>query len=289
LKSSLIGKETAYVLVKRLFGFVYSDELYAFGTRVFHFFYGIYALFKYGDPDFFWSIAIETSTYCNRNCYYCPNSVNPLPREWMPEELFQRIIGNLRDIGYSGSVSYQTYGEPLLDERLVDLVRYSRQNLPRGVFLKVLSNGDFLTMELFESLIEAGMNEIHVTLHDMDPSAAMKRLQPLIDRHPSHIRANPIHGSRYLTNRGGAIELDVPSRIRRCFYLGTAVINRKGDMLLCCNDYFQTHVFGNVMNKSIEEIWKGTEFKRVRRQAWKGRPVLEICRRCLSVDDGFQT
>lgn len=277
-----MGNETLYGYAMRVFQFLYNDTLYMYGTRAFQILYRMYCLFKYGYADFFWSVAIEISTYCNRRCYYCPNSRYDTPREYMSEELFKKIIQNLKEVGYKGSVTYELYGEPLLDERLVDFIRYSRDNLPRGAFLKVLSNGDELTMELFERLIDAGMKEILITLHDLDPTSMMKKLQPMIDKHPSHIRLKTIHNSSYLLNRGGAIEIHGGAKIKKCFYLSCAVIDYEGNVILCCNDYLHAHKFGNVREERIEDIWKKKEFAKIRQQARKGRPALEICRQCLT-------
>jgi len=47
------------------------DLIYRIAASLFFFGYGIYCLFKYRSYDFFWIVAIEISTYCNRQCYYC--------------------------------------------------------------------------------------------------------------------------------------------------------------------------------------------------------------------------
>jgi len=55
------------------------DLIYRIAASLFFFGYGIYCLFKYRSYDFFWIVAIEISTYCNRQCYYCPNSAKVVP------------------------------------------------------------------------------------------------------------------------------------------------------------------------------------------------------------------
>jgi radical SAM protein with 4Fe4S-binding SPASM domain len=257
--------------------------LYRMAAGSFFLLYRVYCLFKYHYADFFWTVAIEISTKCNRRCYYCPNSKYGTPDEHMPDELFEKIITNLNALRYTGGVTFQFYGEPLLDERLVRFVRYTRQNVPGAMFIKVVSNGDMLTMELLERLIEAGMREISITIHDLDPAKMMERLKPMIDRHPRHIRVTSIHNSASLNNRGGAIEIENEVPMKKCTGTGILVIDHNGDELLCCSDYFHAHVMGNVNEERIEGIWKKKEFERYRGAARKGRPALEICEKCLGV------
>lgn len=257
------------------------DLVYGMAARLFYLVYGIYCVLKYGCYDFFWSVNLEISTFCNRRCYYCPNSENPTPDEYMPEELFRHIIEDLRAIDYRGAISYQFYGEPLLDPRLVGFIRYTKEHLPKAMFIKVVSNGDYLTMDLFEKLIEAGMTEINVTIHDRDPDRMAAKLAPMIEKHPGNIRVTSIHGSPALSNRGGAIKIVNERPKRRCVYSRNAVVDHEGNVLLCCNDYFYSRKFGKVTEESILDIWKKDEFRKIRKAARRGKPPIKICRDCL--------
>lgn len=260
------------------------DLFYGIAARVFYFVYGIYGLAKYRCYDLFWTVNIEISTYCNRRCYYCPNAENQTPEEFMSREVFERTIQDLRSIDYRGAITYQFYGEPLLDSRLVEFVRYTRENLPKAMFIKVISNGDYLTIDLFEQLIAAGMTEVSITIHDRDPGRMTAMLAPMIEKHPRNIRVTSIHGSRTLSNRGGAVKIVDEAPKRRCVFSRNAVVDRDGNVLLCCNDYFRAHKYGNVMEESILEIWKKADFRKARRTARRGKPVLGICRDCLFPD-----
>jgi len=199
----------------------------------------------------------------------------------MPDEVFHATIRNLKGIKYTGAVTYQFYGEPLLDSRLVDFVKYTRENLPSAMFVKVISNGDYLTEDLFERLIEAGMAEISITIHDRNPARRMERLQPLIDKHPSNIRVTSIHGHKSLSNRGGAVEIEGETAKKRCMFPRNAIVDFEGNVLLCCNDYFHANRFGNVVDESILTIWKKKDFRALRKAAKKGKPELQLCEDCL--------
>jgi radical SAM protein with 4Fe4S-binding SPASM domain len=84
-------------------------------------------------------------------------------------------------------------------------------------------------------------------------------------------------------NRGGAIPLKAVYNItRRCtwpsYYL---TINFKGDVLLCCNDYFATFPIGNVMHHSIMEVWNKTWNKSLRACLSKDASKVSLCRKCM--------
>ena len=273
-------------LLKASRALINNERLYLFAARMFLRLYRVYCLFKYGYADFFWVIAIEISTFCNRSCYYCPNSKHETPKEYMSREVFKKVIQDLREIGYTGAVTYQFFGEPLLDDRLVDFVRYAKEKLPTAMFIKVVSNGDALTMELFEKLIDAGMKEISITLHDLDPARSMERLRPMIEKHPSHIRVTSIHQQGgHLSNRGGAVEIENKIAMKSCPWTSNAIVDTKGNVLLCCSDYFYEYNFGNVMHERIDDIWKQKGFKELRKAARRGKPLAPLCKKCFGVDE----
>jgi MoaA/NifB/PqqE/SkfB family radical SAM enzyme len=60
-----------------------------------------------------------------------------------------------------------------------------------------------------------------------------------------------------------------------------AYVNVRGQVLLCCNDWEQTTVLGDLTKQSLQEVWNGEVFQAVRRRFlqrdWKGLP----CAACL--------
>ncbi len=285
IRSALMKNETLYSGAMKVSERLFNETAYVYASRLVHTAYRVYSLLKYRYADFFWGVNIEISTFCNRRCSYCPNSIYGTPREFMDEKVFKKVIEDLKRINYSGSVAYEFYGEPLLDKRLVDFVRYTRAQLPKSTYLKVLSNGDALTMDVMRDLIEAGLQEVAVTIHDLEPEKMMRKLQPIIEKYPSHLRVKSNYQSKYLSDRGGAINIPGGKKMKRCFYSGKVIIDYRGDVLLCCNDYFHSHKFGNVTDETVVSIWKKREFARIRREARRGRPTTDICRQCLDTAD----
>lgn len=101
----------------------------------------------------------------------------------MSEKLFKKIIDELASINFRGRVSPHFYGEPLLDKRLPDLVRYVREKLPFSSIV-IFSNGDPLTINLFNKLIESGVNQFCITEHGKTMSKNMRQVMDYIKDKP---------------------------------------------------------------------------------------------------------
>ncbi len=69
---------------------------------------------------------------------------------------------------------------------------------------------------------------------------------------------------------------------RHCdLFLKQAYIVENGDMILCCHDWEQTVVLGNVAEKSIKEVWNSPSFIDRIYEYYEGNfDKIEICRNC---------
>jgi len=118
-----------------------------------------------GRPRAFSNIAIETTSCCNRRCEYCPLSNAELREKRgansMDPELFTRIIDQLAEDEFAGKLALHGYGEPMLDPNFVERVREARQKLPHA-YITFNSNGDLLTPETFNKLVDAGVSHIFI-------------------------------------------------------------------------------------------------------------------------------
>ncbi len=119
------------------------------------------------------SVTIEVNSKCNRKCWFCPNSLLDRYSEnkMMPDMLFQKIISELKEINYSEIITYSFYNEPLLDENLEDKIRFVKKMLPKCKQL-ITTNGDFLTEKRLDSLIDAGLDYLIVSVYGINDPAA---------------------------------------------------------------------------------------------------------------------
>jgi len=253
---------------------------------------------RFREDNLFLDVHIDTYAECNRKCKFCFNSpkLPSRPLGIMSEKTYKIIIDQLAEINYCGKISPYFYGEPLRDERLSDLIAYARKKCPCS-YIQLNSNGDFLTEPLLLDLIKAGMDKILVTDYEniglpkntpdekvMEQSELLRRLAEL---YPQFVDLRHWHEISF-ENRAGMVLKRITERVEypclRPSYM--LVINWQGDVLLCCVDYYAQHVYGNISERSIMDIWKEVKFDEMRRILQKpgGRQEIKICAKCDAPD-----
>lgn len=233
----------------------------------------------------FKSVEIETVSACNRRCTYCPNYSIQRAAGYMGEDLFYKIIDELSEMKFSGRFSPHFYGEPLLDKRIVTFITYTRNKLPNA-FIKLFTNGDFLTYELFLTLLNAGVDVFRIAQHDRQPSTTMMNTLQKMDnktlvKHVEYIKY--FDNDTLLMNRGGLIEVKRDLKMKYCDYVSGITIDYEGNMLLCCQDYMSQYTFGNLKTEKIMAVWNKGNYKSLRDKIKCGIWQLDICKACNSL------
>jgi len=240
----------------------------------------IEGLVKFKDFYFFRCAAIEISTYCNRKCAYCPNSVFESPKKLMDFIIFKKAILRLKEIGFSGSLYFHFYNEPMLDTRLEKLVVYAKKELPNAM-IRIFTNGDYLNIENMEALIKAGVMQFAISNHTSNRKMFDKRMAIMLKKFGKNMEIRyPQEGE--LSNRGGLVKIEKQDKRKTCTEpLRTLQIDYLGNVILCCDDYFRKHKFGNIRKEKLVDIWNKKEFKKVRQELRLGITSYDICRKCL--------
>ena len=65
-----------------------------------------------------------------------------------------------------------------------------------------------------------------------------------------------------------------------CSYATYPVINSLGDLIICCQDFHNNYVFGNIMQKSLKDIWFDEKNIKLRKRIYNYKFDLKICRDC---------
>jgi len=112
-------------------------------------------------------IEIEIFSYCNRKCWFCPNSFidRMSTNKEMPEQEYLSLLEQLQEIDFSGELTYSRYNEPLSHKDLfLKRVRQAREMLPNAI-LRTNSNGDYVQENILKScaildLTNCGYNNI---------------------------------------------------------------------------------------------------------------------------------
>jgi len=105
-----------------------------------------------GDEPYplFTRISIETLSFCNRSCSFCPLhwSQDERGKKRMTDELYLKIVSELGLVGFSGVAQMFLLSEPTIDVTMLEKLRRLRSECPR-VTTYVSSNGD-----LFDKIMQ---------------------------------------------------------------------------------------------------------------------------------------
>lgn len=111
-------------------------------------------------------VEVETHSYCNRRCSYCPNVVGDRlgANQHMPEDMWLGLLSDLAEIDYRKNLVLNYYNEPLADPAILDRIREARAHLPNARIL-IYTNGDYMDPAFVDALAEAGLDYLHVSIH----------------------------------------------------------------------------------------------------------------------------
>lgn len=240
------------------------------------------------ESDLFKIVEIEINSYCNLACSYCPNrEFERKEKGDMSLEDYENIIDQLVELNFKGRISHEFYGEPTLHPHYDEIISLTKKKLP-ACKIELYSNATKLTQERVAKLLDLGLDEIFVTIHEGQHTKE-NRL-PIVDFHkdlsPAHQKRLIIrdHKDIYKTNRGGSLpdiggekQPLLPCRIPE--FLITITV--KGNVLPCFEDFFQNHEMGNVFKTPLKEIWNHPDYIQLRRDLRYGlRHKYESCKSC---------
>lgn len=99
-------------------------------------------------------VMIETISFCNSRCIICPAQKlsKELPQGMMPWNLYKKIIDECSEYGILNIYSYLA-NEPLLDEDLVERLRYAKERIPQARII-LSTNASLLTQEKTQQLLQ---------------------------------------------------------------------------------------------------------------------------------------
>jgi radical SAM protein with 4Fe4S-binding SPASM domain len=228
-------------------------------------------------------VEVETTTYCNRRCTYCPNSVFDRGMRGnevrMPTKLFEKIVVDLGENYFCNQFSPHNYGEPLADERMPDLLELARRAMPLAR-IALYTNGDYLNVDLFHRL-DRSVDAFVITQHGPKMPAGVAEILARYDGGHSKIRYKTAEQIRVnASNRAGLIPVKVTQRRACGVVMNELHINAHGQLILCCEDFLANKVFGNIADMTIEEAWSMPERLAVHRGNVRGDFALPGCRTC---------
>jgi radical SAM protein with 4Fe4S-binding SPASM domain len=108
-------------------------------------------------------VDIGTTNSCNANCVMCPH--NKLKKMGtMKEDLFKKIINDCVKIGVK-SVCLSFFGEPFLDKKIIERIKYAKE---KGLKVSFYSNASLMNKEKAKNIIESGLDNIVISFEGTD-------------------------------------------------------------------------------------------------------------------------
>ena len=239
----------------------------------------------------FQQVLIETRTDCNNHCPFCPHAFNKKPLGVMEWDCYTTIIDQLCEINYNGRVALMLSNEPLLDDRLENMIVYAKSKSQR-LFLDITTNGRLLTIELIDSLFIFGLDNININDYrgdrDTYPEKWSAYLEPIYDAYWNNPKVNFKHRrfNESLPNYAG----NIPQTFSKedfgfCNYpFRKLTIAYNGDVLLCCDDFMYNTSFGNVMNDKLIDCWNAPELNTIRLSLLNNKRI-GLCEQCNDFQD----
>ncbi len=236
-------------------------------------------------------IEIETLNRCNGTCPFCPVNVNMPQRERaeMTINLFHKIIDELSDLDYGGKISLYSNNEPLLDNRIIEFHRYAKEKLPKAYF-SLFTNGSLLNVEKLQELTKYLDSMVIDNYNDnFKVNDSLREVYAYLQKHDelkNKVNFSMRKQNVILYSRGGQAPNKKNARPRKAKCLlpfRQMVIRPDGKVSLCCNDALGKYTLGNLNENSIQEIWSGERYIKIRKEMQiNGRKNLNLCKNCDS-------
>ncbi len=270
-------------------------------------------------------VDLELSSRCNLACPMCPTvteefvdkRVTPFKRGRMDYGLIKRVIDEIAGKVYALRLSW--VGEPTLNPRLIDAVRYARA---KGIKeISFLTNGTKLKRDYFLQLAEAGADWITISVDGMDETydrirkplrfgetlekiAAIRRWKDETGNEKPVIKIQGIWPAvredpeRFYNTFAPLVDfvaynplIDYLHNDRNIVYEDNfccpqhyqrLVISSNGTVAMCSNDDHVDVVIGDANKQTVHEIWHGEKLQRIRDTHARRDGFLDIpsCARC---------
>jgi len=236
-------------------------------------------------------IELETINRCNSKCQFCPvNATVPQrPKKYMSNELFHKIINELKTMNFVGQICMFSANEPFLDPNIIDRIKFAKINLPNAK-MNITSNGSMLNLKKFLASIDY-IDELIINNYDTERKVH-DNLWDIVNyckEHPEksyqekvQIRVRRV--DEILSSRAGKApnrkEFFDVSRHSCALPFQQIIVSPDGKVKLCSNDTLGDCILGDVNTESLVDIWYGEKFNNVREKLFKGRETFDICSKC---------
>lgn len=214
----------------------------------------------------------------------------------MKDEIFQKIVDNLKKIKFKGRICPYVNNELLLDKKIFNRIETLRV-IDDDISITIESNGKLLTIEKLYKFFDSGADQVFINDYAncyIDYLFLTKRMRDLLSKIDTRRIKRDVNFTishrlkkQLLSARSDKVKsrkaLTIANKEKYCdFPFNQLNINPIGDIFICCRDSYYDGLMGNINENSLEEIWFNSKYQEVRNAFLENRRILPICDRCTS-------
>ena len=286
-KEKVLKFPTSYNIVTDQINSEFIEKLDHLGFKIYYYNNEIIENYKYINKTIDENIlkytnrvSIELSNICNYSQYHlkCPLNKASDKKEILPLEIIEKILTEISFYNFSGTISYHTYNEPLIDPRLFYIIAMAKNKCPKAK-IYILSNGFYFNQTLANELVKIGVDRIDITAYSVKEFERLKKIE--IDKPYS------IFLSAKVDDLDDRLEIyekykEIENISKPCYnVLNDIIITNDAKIDLCCLDWKREHCFGDLKKQSIKQIIKETEIYNIFLNLASGKRENIICKNCL--------
>jgi radical SAM protein with 4Fe4S-binding SPASM domain len=205
----------------------------------------------------------------------------------MSRVLIDKLVLDLKNIKYRGSIALCGYGEPLLHKDIDYIVK----ELSKVSSVEIVTNGDVLNAKVLKNLYNSKAARVLVSMYDGPHQ--VKKFKEIVKKsnvpddfvilRDRWYDKNNNFGVK-LTNRTGTIKIgnQLDNSVHTtCYYPAYQfLVDWNGDVFLCPQDWQRRNAMGNIMQEKTFDIWVGKIMTKYRKELLKGSRKLNPCNSC---------
>ena len=220
-------------------------------------------------------VSFEISNLCNYSSIHknCPVSWYKLKHK-LDSEIVYKVINELANFheSWNGFIAFHRYNEPLLNKELLcTYIEYVNKILPNAKIF-ILTNGYYLYQEDLVKFEQYKIYCIVVSSYNHQEHNRLIKLQTSI---PYQVFHSELDDRKNIYTRE-PYNLELP-----CFpFLRDLTINCYGQLSLCCLDWDNQVVFGDLYESTLTEILNSDKLVQIYKELIRGERKLDICKRC---------
>lgn len=240
-------------------------------------------------------VEISESGTCNRVCSFCPRSDPSYPdiKEFIKDHLHNKLCNELYELGFSGTIRYSGFVEPLLDKNIFNLIKNAK-NITKKANIELVTNGDVLNEKRLYKLFENGLDRLLISVYDTQED--VKKFESLAKKcnlsEKILVRDRTLPPEEdfgiTLSNRAGMLKnaehkvLPLEKKLDKpCYYPAyTFFMDYNGDVLMCAHDWGKKRILGNLNKSSFLDLWTSIYAKQSRSMLINGKRNISPCNVC---------